>query len=98
MIDLKVLFDRLPGEIERLHACGTEPRLAEDRSKLVITIDALDFEGTVSAWLNGCCDIDLIRRGARARDGKAWHGEFSDTEAAIQALVAVIELLPELPE
>jgi len=95
LINLSALYDQLPVRIERLHVCSANPRIAADCSKLAIDIEAYDFVASLSAWSNGCVDIDLLVRGAT--DGIAWHGEFKNTDVALQALVEALALLPNLP-
>jgi hypothetical protein len=96
LLDLKALHEILPARIESLHACSTDPRISADHGKLVIDIETPDFLAILSAWSNGCVDLDLLPRGAA--DGVAWHGEFTDTASALDALVEVIRVLPDLPE
>jgi hypothetical protein len=95
MLDLSLLYEKLPREIELAHPCSANPRIAEDSTKLVIDIDAPDFVASLSAWSNGCVDLDVILRGAS--DGIAWHGEFSNDEAALEQIIELLRGLPDLP-
>jgi hypothetical protein len=96
MLDLRTLHAKLPAELELILACSTSPRIAPDGSKLVIDIEAPNFLASLSAWPNGCVDIDLLPHGAS--EGGAWHREYSDTESALRELLEVLRLLPELPD
>ena len=95
MLDLGMLHDKLPSEIERLHLCSANARIAADASKLVIDIESPNFQAILSLWSNGCADLDLLARGTS--HGVSWHREFSNTESALRELRDVLQFLPDLP-
>ncbi len=93
MLDIRALAERIPDEIERMYACTTRSAHTDSFDKLVVEFEQPDFVATVSVWENGCCDVDCLA----GREGSFWHGEFESNAAAVPAIVAVLELLPELP-